>query len=1154
MGDSILVLGGGIAGIQASLDLAEAGARVILVEREATIGGIMSVLDKNFPTLDCSICIEAPKMSEVDLHPNIEIISLAELESIKGSPGNFSVNIVQKPRYVSEDCTRCGDCASACPVIMPNEFDSGMAIRKAIFTPIPQSTPGSYVIDMESCLNDPPNYIPCNRCYQVCPPKAIDYLMPKEKLITRNVNSVIVSVGYDMFDPRGMKEYGYGDHPDILTAMEFERLINSAGPTGGEIIRPSNGEHPRNILFVLCVGSRDQRFYQYCSRFCCMYSIKHAYQALDHGVNDISVLYMDIRAYGKGFDNFWLRTKEGGAKFIRGHPSSIRPNNGTIQVTYEDIEMCKRINQEFEMVVLANAVRPQQDLPNLAESLGIDLDEDGFIKSVEDLGGLVTTTRPGIFAAGCACGPKDIPDSVSEGSAAAALALEYQLERVWPSRPEIKPLTDIETPQVGVFVCHCGSNIAGVIDVENIVHYAHELPDVVFVAHQMFSCAGNFQTEIENAIREQNINRVVIAACSPKTHEKIFQGVMERAGLNPYLLVMSNIRNLDSWVHKLEAENATQKARDMVSMAVEYARLLSPLNVTHLPLIQKALVIGGGIAGLTAATAIAKQGFVTHLVEKEKKLGGLLLDLDTINPANITAKDLIDSKIRDLEKSGVNVYLNSKIETISGFVGNFTATLTNGTSLSVGVVVLATGATVYKPDEFNYVKFHNIERINDRQGSSNINYNDLEVQKITNLELEQLLAKGERLEGKRITFISCVGSRQGKRGCSRYCCTSMIGQALKLREMGNLVRVVSKDIRTYTRQAEELFAKAMRKGVQFFRYDTDRSPQDSIVFNNAFVEFYDLYFGSNIRIPTDLTVLVVGLTPTDENLAEQLKLSRSEDGFYMELHPKLGPAETATQGIFLAGTAQGVKDVRESIAQALATAAKAGRLLSRGEIEKEPINAQLIPELCKGCIRCVRVCPYNAIEIIGEPGETGSIQILDAVCMGCGTCAAECNFDAIIMPYFTKEQVLAQIDAALEENPEDKCLVFTCNWCSYAGADLAGIEKRQYPTSSRIIRTMCSARLEEDFVSQAFNKGAGAVLITGCRLTDTGSDCHYNFANRFTEKRFNRWTKKFQRQGIDPERLQLRWISAAEGKEFAEKLNEMDDVISRYKISISETN
>jgi heterodisulfide reductase subunit A len=373
----------------------------------------------------------------------------------------------------------------------------------------------------------------------------------------------------------------------------------------------------------------------------------------------------------------------------------------------------------------------------------------------------------------------------------------------------------------------------------------------------------------------------------------------------------------------------------------------------------------------------------------------------------------------------------------------------------------------------------------------------------------------------------------------------MIGQALRLRQQGKKVRVLFKDIRTYSRQAEELYEAAMRAGVQFIRYDGDTPLNEAIIYENGAAGVYDKQLGGRISIPTDLLVLVVGLRPTGETLTDQMKLSRSEDGFLMELHPKLGPAETSNQGVFLAGSAQGAKDVRESMAQALAAAAKAGALLSRGVIEKEPLTAIVNEELCNGCMRCVKVCPYSAIEQVG-PVKEGKVLIHEAACMGCGTCAAECNFQAIEMPYFTHDQMVAQIDAALAERPEQKCLVFTCNWCSYAGADLAGIEKRQYPTSALIIRTMCSARLDEDFVARAFEKGAGAVLVTGCRLTDTGSDCHYNYANKLTKKRFEFWQRKYGRKGIEEDRLRLRWISAAEGKEFAETIGEMDKVVQSY--------
>lgn len=1125
MSSAVLVIGGGIAGIQSALDLAEAGAQVYLVEKQATIGGLMAVLDKNFPTLDCSICIEAPKMSEVDLHPNIQIISPAQVVKVEGQAGDFQVQIRRKSRFITDECTRCGDCTTVCPVVMPNEYDSGMATRKAIYTPIPQSVPGTYLVDIQNCLNEPPNYLPCDRCVQVCPPKAIDFLLPGETIETFEVSAIILAIGYDMFDPRKMPEYGYGTHPDILTALEFERLVNSAGPTGGEIIRPSDGRHPDNILFVLCVGSRDQRFYHYCSRFCCMYSIKHAYQALDHGIQDVSVLYMDVRAFGKGFDGFWQRTENEGAKFLRGRPARISHNGSdSLKVLYEDTDRSARMEAEFDMVVLANAVAPQEGMAELAECLDIEVDRDGFIKADEIQGGLVVTTRPGIYVAGCVSGPKDIPDSVSEASAAAALALSHLTHRHWPEPIEVPVVEDIDVPRIGVFVCHCGSNIAGVVDVEKVVQFAQELPDVVYASHQMFSCAGNTQQEIEIAIKENKINRVVIAACSPKTHESIFRGVMLRAGLNPYLMEMANIRNMDSWVHKHEKEAATQKANDMVWMAVEKARRLTPLETSELPLIQKALVIGGGIAGMTAAVAIAEQGYETHLVEQTSQLGGMLNNLDEIAPANIDASSLLSAKSRQVMQSGVNVYLDTSIESIGGVVGNFRASFSDGSEVGVGAIVMATGSIPYQPSEFNYCQDPRV---------------------ISNLELEAVLRDGAPSE-ERITFISCVGARQASSGCSRYCCTSMIAQALRLRQMGKKVRVLYKEIRTYSRQAEELYEAASRSGVQFIRYDPDQPPQNVVNWQDGYLEVYDTLLGVNLRIPTDLVVLVVGLHPSTDNLADQLKLSRSEDGFYMELHPKLGPVQTAVQGVFLAGACQGAKDLRESMAQALAAAGKAGALLARGKIEKEPLTAHLIPELCAGCMRCVKVCPYSAIEQIGKPGKDGTVRIIEAACMGCGTCAAECNFSAIEMPYFTRDQILAQIDAALGENAQEKCLVFTCNWCSYAGADLAGIEKRQYPASSRVIRTMCSARFEEEFISHAFEQGAGAVLVTGCRLTETGSDCHYNNANQLTWKRFQYWQRKMARKGIEPERLQLRWISAAEGKEFAEKMAEMDQVVRSY--------
>ena len=1115
MNDQVLVIGGGIAGIQTALDLADSGARVILVERSPSIGGKMAALDKNFPTLDCSICIEAPKLSEVEQHPNIELLANATVTKVEGAAGAFQVEITQKARFVSSECTRCGDCVPACPVLLSNEFDVGMASRKAIYTPFPQSVPGAYVIDIDRCLNQPPNYLPCNRCLEACPPKCIDYGMPLETTLKRDVVSIVASTGFELIDPMLVTEYAYGRHPDVLTSMEFERLLTSVGPTGGEIIRPSNGRHPKNILFVLCVGSRDERFYEYCSRFCCMYSVKHAYQAIDHGVPEATVLYMDVRAYGKGFDGFLDRTRGEGARFLRGRPASVTPTESGLRVRYENTDLGQVVEEDYEMVVLATAVRPPDGLPQLADTLGVELDQDGFIRSAAETGALIATTRPGIFAAGCATGPKDIPDSVAEAGAAAASALTFVNVRDWPKQEMAEAMPDDGSVRTGVFICHCGSNIAGVVDVPAVVDFARTLPTVVHSQAQMFSCAGNTQAEIGQVIRDKGINKVVVAACSPKTHEPTFKRVLLRAGLNPYLLEMVNLRNQDSWVHKSEKQAATTKAMDMVRMGVRKAALLEPLTEGVQPVVQTALVIGGGVAGMTAATNLAQQGYRTHLVDRSPDLGGVLRELGELAPTGLEARDLLSGLAREMLFSGVQTHRGVEVEMIGGHVGEFHARLSDGTEIEAGAVIMAMGARPYQPTEFGYGEDPSV---------------------ITNLELDAREDVGEH-----VTFVGCVGSRMDGRGCSRYCCESMIHQARKLRNDGKKVRILFRDIRTFSRNAEEEYAQALKDGVQFFRLDPAMEPSDAVLYSDGMATVDDALTGQRLAIPTDTLVLTVGFEPAEENISEQLKVSHSEDGFLLERHPKLGPVEAGSAGIYLAGTAQYPKDVRETVAQALAASAKAGILLSRDTIEKEPITAHIDLDKCTVCGRCVPVCPFDAIEMVG-PVKTGQINFIEAACEGCGTCSAECNFDAITMPYFTKEQIFAQIDAALLNDPQEKVLVFACNWCSYAGADQAGIEKVQYPSSGRVIRTMCSGRIEEDFIGRAFENGAGAVLLTGCRL----GDCHYLDANHQTLKRFNFWQRKFVRKGIAEERLQLQWISASEGKKFAAKMREMDEVVQRF--------
>ncbi len=1111
MRDTVMVIGAGIAGIQASLDLANAGCKVVLVEREPSIGGKMAALDKNFPTLDCSICIEAPKMSEVINNANIEVLTLAEVEKIEGQAGNLTVTVHQKARYVTSECTRCNECVLVCPQILKNEFDVGMGVRKAIYTPFEQAEPGAYVIDIVNCLNEPPNYLPCNRCLEACQPDCIDFNMA-EKLLSRNVAAVIAATGFDLLDATLLPDYGYGKHPDILTSVEFERLLQASGPSKGEIVRPSDGSHPESLLFVLCVGSRDRRFCKYCSRVCCMYSIKEAVQAIDHGIKNVTVLYMDIRAYGKGFDEFYSRSRQEGVRYVRSKPAKIFGDGKTIHARFENTDEARIEESNFDMVVLAPAIVPSKGLDGLAHILGIDLDEDGFIKATEIRGDLIATTREGIYACGGATGPKDIADSVTEAGGAAAYSLNYVTERTWPQELEVEVIDPTGPPRVGVFLCDCGSNIAGVVSVPEVLEYAQHLDGVAHAERVRFACAANTQELIARTIKEKKLNRLVVAACSPKTHGPTFQRVASKAGLNPYLFEMANVRNQDSWVHKKYPKEATEKSKDLVRMSVEKAKRLKALSTVRVPVTQSALVVGGGIAGITAATNLGKQGFETHLVERSNELGGTLLQLTEVAPGGLGARQLVQMKEREMRDAGVKVHTGTEVETISGFVGNFNAHLTDGSTIDIGAIVLATGAQPYHATEFGC-------------GS--------DPRVMTSLDLEKRI---DELKGERITLVACVGSRNEKRGCSRFCCQTMLMQAIKLRDRGNRVRVLYKDIRAFTRFAEEMYEDAARKGVQFFQYSQDVTPEKAVVYADGRAMLHDELSGLDVAIPTDLLVLNIGLSPLVNNaVAEQLRVSKDTEGFMLESHPKLGPVEAAVQGVFLAGTSQGPKDVRESVAQALAAAAKASRILSRTEVEQEPLAAVVDYDRCTFCARCIPVCPYSAVR--GELRK--SLEIVQAMCMGCGACAAECAVDAIEMPGFTDEQVLAQIDAATAENPQEKVIVFACNWCSYAGADQAGISKIQYPPSSRIIRTMCSARISQKLVFYALGRGAAAVLVTGCHP----GDCHYINANLNTQRRFDRWRKTVETRGIDPRRLQLWWVSAAEGKRFADKVQEMDTLI-----------
>ncbi len=641
-----MVIGGGVAGIQAALDMADAGYKVYLVERSGSIGGRMAQIDKTFPTMDCSICILAPKMSEVGRHPNIKLLTLSEVKEVEGHIGNFKVKVLKKARYVTKDCTACGECIYACPQLAPDEFNAGLSIRRAIYIPFAQAVPSTFMIDMNQCLNNQ-GIVACDRCFQACSHKCINYA-DTDEMLEIEVGTIVVATGVDVYDPTALTELGYGRFPNVITTLEFERLINAGGPSGGELIRPSDRKRPERVAFLQCIGSRSKRSNPYCSNVCCMNTVKDALLIKEHWPEtEIYVFYIDIRAFGKGFEDLFQRARREGVTFIRGIPGEI----------------------------------------------------------IEDIN------------------------------------------------------------------------------------------------------SGNL---------------------------------------------------------KLLGEN------------------------------------------------------------------------------------------------------------------------------------------------------------------------------------------------------------------------SLLGTP--------------------------------------YRYDMD------------------------------MVILSVGIRPRSDSGALQrlLNLSTDTDGFYMEAHPKLRPVDTTTGGVFLAGAAEGPKDIKDSVTQASAAASRANILMSKGEVKVPAITARIDPKKCTACGMCAKVCPYHAIE---GGKELGYYRVIEAACQGCGACVPECKFEALDQAHFTDSQIVSQIDQALEKDPHSKIICFACNWCSYAGADFAGVSRIQYAANVRIIRTMCSARVSPDWIDRAFINGAGAVLVSGCHP----SDCHYNNANQNTARRVEKYWKRMEKLGVNRDRLRLAWISAAEGAQFAKVINEMEAGIRKLDPNSIET-
>jgi len=668
---AVLVVGGGVAGIQASLDLADSGFKVYLVDKGPSIGGVMAQLDKTFPTNDCSMCILSPKLVATGRHPNITILTNAEITSLGGEAGNFEVKLRKKSRYIIEEkCNGCGVCAQKCPIEAVDSFNEGLGRRSAIYVEYPQAVPLKYMIDREKCIG-------CGTCAEICKAQAIQYDQ-EDSEATLNVGSIILAPGFEPFDARLKSEYGYGRFSNVVTSIEFERILSASGPYGGLVLRPSDGEIPKKIAFIQCVGSRDfQLGNNYCSAACCMYGMKEAVIAKEHTPTklDAKIFFMDMRSYGKEFDAYYERAQgEWGIQFVRSRVAGVTedPRTGNLFLHYVEDETPR--TEEFDMVVLSIGMQPPKNFEKLARDLGIELNKYNFC-STETFSPM-ETSKPGIFVCGAFSSPKDIPESVAQASGAAAKAMSViASERgTQVATKEYPPERDVsqEAPRIGVFVCHCGINIGGVVNVPKVVEYAKTLPNVAYAEANLYTCSQDTQKLIRDKIVENKLNRVIVASCTPRTHEPLFKETVQEAGLNPYLFEMTNIRDQCSWVHMHEPKEATEKAKDLVRSIVAKAKLLKPLKKPLINVTPVGLVIGGGVSGMTAALELAKQGYEAHLVEKEKELGGHLRTIRYLLGEDYDPKVKLEALIEAVMKNDkIHVYLNADVVDVYGFVGNF---------------------------------------------------------------------------------------------------------------------------------------------------------------------------------------------------------------------------------------------------------------------------------------------------------------------------------------------------------------------------------------------------------------------------------------------------------------------------------------------------
>lgn len=914
----------------------------------------------------------------------------------------------------SEVCITCGACEFICPthaitakgnsgrepVLHQKEFDEGLATRGNIDIPFPSAVPLLPSIDRANCIHYQIGMDACKICERVCPAGAISYEQ-KDTESELEVGAIILCPGLERYNPRVRGELGYGRWPNVITSIQFERILSASGPYQGKVTRPGDGQHPEKVAWIQCVGSRDPHHANpWCSSVCCMYATKQAIIAREHDKRiQPTIFYMEMRAFGKDFDKYVERAKhEYSVRYQRAMISQVREVAGStdllLRFANEDGTL---VEENFDLVVLSVGFQPHADALELAQTCGIELNDHRFAKTTQFEP--ISTTRPGVFVSGTYQGPKDIPETVMQGSSAAGQAMALLAEaRGTETIPKIlPPETEVagEEPRIGVFVCNCGINIAQTVNVPEVVADVKDQPNVAHAENLLYACSQDSQEKIKKLVKEKNLNRVVVASCTPRTHTPLFQETIRDAGLNKYLFELADIREQCSWCHLGQHAAATAKAKDIVRMNIAKARLLEPVHTESVPVTHAGLVIGGGVAGLTAAVALADQGFQVHLVEKEKELGGLARNLyRTLDQSDV--QTFLKTKIAEVKNHPkLTVHTGTEVQATEGFVGNFKTTLADGTVFDHGVVIVATGGTEYQPTEYLAGQHPRV---------------------ITQRDLEKKIELGSAPHlGERFVMIQCVGSREEPNlYCSRVCCQDAIKNAIAIKEKTprTQVLILYRDLRTYGLR-EDYYEKARDLGVTFVRFDLERKPEVIAAGDKLRVKAFDPMLNQEIVIPADWVALSAGLRPhpTAEAVGKLYKLTRNPDGYFLEAHVKLRPVDFPSEGLFLCGLAHAPKNLDETISQALAAAGRAGVVLSHDQLTASGIISKHNRDICMSCLSCFRLCPFDSPYI----DEEGRVAHNEVKCMGCGICAGVCPAKAFQVNTFRDDQVLAMIDAATEE-------------------------------------------------------------------------------------------------------------------------------------------